>query len=222
MSQSELQEQQASTGHLSLYEAIKRAILDGTFEPGRPLIEAQLATWAGVSRTPVREALTRLEQDGVIGRGERGLVVRDRSPEEILDIYENRIVLEAAAARIAADRHTSYDRIRLERRFRNYEDANPDDQTNIAEANRHFHKGVWLASHNDSLIDLLARLDLHLGRYPATTLSYPGRWDTSIAEHRELLDAIFSRDTERSAAAAEAHFSHARKIRLDLWREATY
>src|SRR5690606_26282547 len=81
------------------YDKIRDAIVSGELAGGTPLTESSLAAWCGVSRTPIREALLRLEQDGLIVRTERGPVVRSRSPEEILDIYEVRIALEATAAR---------------------------------------------------------------------------------------------------------------------------
>lgn len=199
------------------YEVIKEAILDGTLAPGSPLVESQVAAWCGVSRTPVREALTRLEQDGLISREERGLVVRERSPEEILDIYEVRIVLEMTAARVAAERHASFDRVRLERLLRECERVDAADGAALTRVNREFHTGVWQASHNESLVDLLTRLNLHLARYPATTLSYPGRWDQAVEQHRQLVSAILSRDADKAEQLARDHFVEARDIRLSLW-----
>lgn len=206
----------------SAYEKIKDAILDGTLHPGAQLIEAFVAEWCGVSRTPVREALTRLEQDGLVERGERGLVVRDRSPEEILDIYETRIVLEATAARVAAERHTAFDRIRLERLLKATEGIDTTDGDSLVQRNRDFHRGVWQAGHNESLVDLLNRLNLHLVRYPATTLSYPGRWETALQEHRGIVDAILRRDGRAAAELAEQHFTEARDIRLQLWEQELF
>src|SRR5437016_3803193 len=86
---------------VSPYEQLVRAITSGDLPPGSPLIEVALAERFGVSRTPVREALTRLEQDGLVARGDLGLVVREITPEEILDIYDVRIVLEGRAASTA-------------------------------------------------------------------------------------------------------------------------
>src|SRR5690606_35558099 len=93
----------------SPYERIKEAIIAGDLAPGQPVVETALAEWCQVGRTPIREALTRLEQDGLLIRTSRGLVVRERSPDVILDIYETRILLEAAAARTAAARRTQLD-----------------------------------------------------------------------------------------------------------------
>jgi DNA-binding GntR family transcriptional regulator len=75
---------------------------------------------------------------------------------------------------------------------------------------------VWRASHNESLLDLLERLNLHLARYPETTLSYPGRWEQAKLEHSRLTDAIEARDSERAYDVALSHFREARDIRLIL------
>ena len=87
----------------------------------------------------------------------------------------------------------------------------------MVEANNRFHRAVWQSTHNESLIDLLERLNLHLGRYPGTTLRSPGRWATSLKQHEELVDAIERRDADRAAALANDHFAAARDIRLELF-----
>lgn len=204
---------------VSPYDRIKQAIMSGDLAPGEQLVESALATWCEVSRTPVREALTRLQQDGLVCRGAHGLVVRGSSPEEILDIYDTRIVLEARAAAVAAERRTSNDLLAMQRvaEIGRLEDLT--DPNVLAESNRDFHRTVWRASHNESLIDLLERLNLHLGRYPATTLAFPGRAAAADHEHLELINAIEERDQERASAIATRHFVAARDIRLALWRE---
>jgi len=199
------------------YDRIKQAILDGTFEPGFALVETAVAEFCGVSRTPVREALSRLEQEGLVKKTERGMTVRERTPEEILDIYEVRIALEGTAARLAAERHTRMDAIRLEHILTLADEDDKDLGQSHAEGNREFHRGVWRASHNESLIDLLERLNLHLLRYPITTLTAPGRWQESLREHRELVVAILAGDPKRAQEIAEHHFTRARDIRLALW-----
>ncbi|MGD9988291.1 GntR family transcriptional regulator [Pseudonocardia sp.] len=199
------------------YERLRDAIVSGALEPGAQLVESALAEWCGVSRTPVREALSRLEQDGLVRRGERGLVVRERSPEEILDIYEVRIVLEATAARVAAARRTQLDLVRIERLMTALTEVDTSDPAEMARRNREFHKGVWAASHNESLVDLLGRLNMHLIRYPATTLSYKDRWAEALGEHKRLVAAIVAGDATEAGNIAEAHFSRARDIRLRVW-----
>lgn len=198
------------------YESLKQAILRSELKPGQPLVETALATWLEVSRTPVREALNRLEQDGLVERGDRGLIVRHRSPEEILDIYEARIALEGTVGRTAADRRTEYDLRLLWRIVEKTSSAVRGDEARM-ELNREFHQAMWRASHNESLIDLLERLDLHLARYPATTLSYPGRWDQAGKEHIALVQAVEDRDGELARQISLQHFTTARDIRLKLW-----
>jgi DNA-binding GntR family transcriptional regulator len=205
---------------MSPYERLTQAIMSGELEPGAQLVESALAEWCEVSRTPIREALTRLEQDGLVRRGEYGLVVRESSPEEILDIYDTRIVLESRAAGVAAERRTALDLMGMRKAAERAHRATADDPYAMAETNREFHRAVWRAGHNESLIDLLERLNLHLGRYPATTLAYPGRHDTSRHEHEELVTAIEARDSELAATVATRHFTAARDIRLRLWEEA--
>lgn len=202
---------------LSPYERLKRAILAGEIRPGEPLTELVLADWYKISRTPIREALTRLEQDGLVTRGDRGLIVRESSPGEILDLYETRIVLESKAASVAADRRTSNDLIAMRRGAERSDRLDTEDGAALAQTNREFHRTVWRASHNESLIDLLERLDMHLGRYPATTLTYPGRRSSAHRQHIGLINAIERRDCEAAARVATEHFTDARAIRLQLW-----
>lgn len=93
----------------------------------------------------------------------------------------------------------------------------------MVEANQNFHQAVWRASHNESLVDLLGRLNLHLARYPGTTLGPPGRWEAARVEHRQILEAIERRDGDEAHRIAMAHFREARDIRLALFaREASF
>lgn len=204
------------------YEQIKNAILDATLAPGTALVESSLAEQFSVSRTPIREALLRLEQDGMVERTDRGLIVRDRSPEQVLDIYETRIILETAAARFAAIKHSTIDRIRLSKLLEDTSNPDVKEPAQLARMNRSFHRGVWQASHNEALVDLLSRLNLHLMRYPATTLAYPGRWERALQQHRDLVEAILTRDSDEAARVAEVHFTEARDIRLKLWETDTF
>ncbi|RZU30996.1 GntR family transcriptional regulator [Blastococcus saxobsidens] len=199
------------------YEKVYQAIMTGELAPGQPLIETALAEWCEVSRTPIREALTRLEQDGLVVRGDRGLMVRERSPEEILDLYETRIVLEAMASRVAAVRRSYMDLITLRRIAQRLETMDVSDEHAMAAGNREFHQAIWRASHNDSLSDLLQRLDMHLARYPSTTLSQPGRWAEANGEHQEIITAIEAQDADRAHDLTAAHFAKARELRLALW-----
>ena len=202
---------------IGVYERLREAILRGNYDAGSPLRESALAAELSVSRTPIREALRRLEQDGLVERGARGMQVRARSPEEILEIYEVRVVLETAAARAAAERHTAFDLLRLEQAHNAMLEISPNDPAQMAATNRAFHHLVWSMSHNATLVDLLSRLDSHLIRYKETTLTYPGRWQTVLEEHAELIDAIKHRDGERAGRVAQDHMVGARNTRLQMF-----
>ncbi|KAA5832114.1 GntR family transcriptional regulator [Saccharopolyspora hirsuta] len=194
-------------------------IVDGTFEAGAQLVELALAEKYGTSRTPVREALRRLEQDGLVERAERGMRVRTRSPEEILEIYEVRISLEATAAAAAAQRRSDFDLIRIRRAQTAMDNTATDDPPAMAAANRAVHEAIWVASHNGTIVDLLTRLNNHLTRYPATTLKVPGRWSEALAEHHALIDAIEQRDADLAHELARDHMTKARELRLQIYRD---
>lgn len=204
------------------YDRLKQAIVTGEIQPGDALVEVELAAMLGVSRTPIREALRKLEADGLVARGLRGgLEVRARSPEEILDIYEVRILLEGEAARLAAMRASQLDLIRLQRLVDRSLSMREEDQDIDAwvAINKEFHQELWAACHSEPLQSVLARLSLHLLRYPATTLAYPGRWTQAIQDHAEIVKAIRERDPARAGELARRHFTEARDIRLRLWEE---
>lgn len=201
------------------YEQLKEAIYLGELKPGQHLVETALAQGFKVSRTPIREALTRLEQDGLVVRTGTGLTVRERSPGEVLDIYEVRVLLEGAAGRTAAERRNNNDILELRKAHRRYVAAGEKDQQARVTANRAFHQAVWSAAHQPALTDLLRRIELQLGRFPITTLSYPGRWEKSIDQHEALVAAIEARDGDKAAEIASQHFADARDIRLALWED---
>lgn len=202
------------------YEKIRDAIVSGELEPGAPLVESALAAWCEVSRTPVREALRRLEQDGLVTWGERGLVVREHSAEEILDIYEVRMSLEALSARTAAERRTDHD-VRLLRATLAQGDAITGDPAELVRHSRLFHQHIQRAAHNEALSDLLDRVNLHLSRYSGNrpTLSSPGRGPVAHDEHAALVEAIADRDADAAYRIAYDHFATARDIRVQMFAE---
>ena len=145
-----------------VYDQLRALILSEEIGPDTMLVETSLATRLGVSRTPIREALRRLEQDGLVERTSRGTRVVERSPEQILEIYELRILLEGQAARAAAERATSLDINRLRAIHEQMEAAGPDDDQHRVRLNRLFHEALWAASHNGTLVEVIDRLIAHL------------------------------------------------------------
>ncbi|WP_206306018.1 GntR family transcriptional regulator [Streptomyces sp. RFCAC02] len=199
------------------YDRLRADIVAGTIPPGSHLGEVALAERYGVSRTPIREALRRLEQDGLVERIGRRMHVRLHRPEEILDIYDVRIILEEAAGRGAALRHTPLDIGLLTRAYEDMRAVAPHDHAEQARTNRVFHERLRNASHSPTLIDLLERLGDHLRRYPQTTLSHPGRWTAVLAETGALLEAVRERRADDAARIAAEHMTAARDIRLAMY-----
>lgn len=202
-----------------VYEQLRERIINGEFAPGDRLTESALAETFGLSRTPVREALRRLEQDGLVERAARGMRVRERSPNEILEIYEVRILLEAAAARAAAERSTPLDLARLNQLHDAMSKTPTDDPQALASINRRFHELIWSSSHNATLVDVLTRLNSHLQRYRGTTLTHDNRWQAVLREHEELIQAIRAGDADKAARIAEEHMEAARNVRLAMYAE---
>ncbi|WP_261165511.1 GntR family transcriptional regulator [Microbacterium sp. Marseille-Q6965] len=199
----------------SAYEQIRDAILSGAFEGGRVLSENSLAAEFGTSRTPVREALHRLEIERLVERGPRGAVVRTTSPEEILDIYDVRITLEGSAAQRAAQQASALDLVRLRARQEDMRALTSREERPAA--NQAFHEALWAASHSPTLVDLLDRLGLHLRRYPTSTLDSDDRWHEALAEHDGIIDAIARQDAAAARELAERHMSAAREARLRMY-----
>jgi DNA-binding GntR family transcriptional regulator len=198
---------------------IRQAIRTGEFLPGQQLSETGLAQWCGVSRTPVREALTRLQHEGLIVRTEHGPMVHARSFEEIYNIFEVRVVLEEKAARAAAERRTDRDLFVLRAAVAQYERAVLAPDPKVVASAVNFHQAIWKAARNETLFDLLMQLDMQIPRYPNSAMSSAEVRDRSCAHHRDLLAAIEAGDADRAAAVAAAHFVEERDIRLKYFSD---
>lgn len=205
----------------SVYDRLRADIIAGIFLPEHALVETTLGERYGTSRTPIREALQRLESELLVERSARGMRVRGSTPEEILEIYEVRIELEGLAARIAAHRHTQLDLIRI-KSARDAMEAESELQGRAAK-NRNFHQAIWAATHNATLVDQLERLNLHLLRYTTSTYAAEGRWGEAVHEHELIVKAIEARNGENAERLAEEHMSRSRDTRLELYaRETPY
>ncbi|UVY84573.1 GntR family transcriptional regulator [Brachybacterium sp. NBEC-018] len=202
----------------SIFALLHAEILDGTLAPGTPLREVALAERFEVSRTPVRDALSRLEQAGLLTRAQRGLEVQSVDPQTIMQVYDARILLEEQVAGDAALQRTVSDVLRIEALLERDRALTARDDAALIRANLEFHHAVWTASHNPVLQDLLAQLSRHLVHAPHSTLTVEGRWEQALEEHARLVAAISARDVDAARATARAHFETARAIRLDLLR----
>ncbi|MEM7171812.1 MAG: GntR family transcriptional regulator [Pseudomonadota bacterium] len=196
-------------------EEIRGAIQSGRYKPGERIREAEVADWLKVSRTPVREALRRLESEGLLTfESWRGVVVADLDRQQISELYAMREVLEGAAARLAA-RHIDEGEIELLDLLleRADETAGADE---LAAVNRQFHETIYAAAHNRYLVQTLAQLRNALALLRGTTFSIPGRAAAAAEEHRVIVSAIRERDPDKAEAAARSHIRAAQRARLRL------
>jgi DNA-binding GntR family transcriptional regulator len=205
-------------GHLragNLYQALRRAIVEGELAPGERLVERALASKYSVSRTPVREAIHRLEMDGLVEITRSGAVVVDVSAEQLSDLCAVREALEGFASRLAATSASELDVQALRALLRASEQVvMASDVERQVELNHIFHETIWHSTRNRYLIRQLAMIRQLIERRGTTTLGTPGRQAESLAEHDAILKAIEARDPEGAESAAKAHFRKAMLLRL--------
>jgi GntR family transcriptional regulator, trigonelline degradation regulator len=196
-----------------VYEELKAAIVDLRLAPGNPLREATLATQLGVSKTPVREALTRLEQEGLVETTSfKGAVVTDYSRQDLIEIYELRELLETAAVRIAAESMDEEGRARLERISRESQKLKKGDPTRLAALISQFDDVLFEQVDNSRIRALIENLRAHLIRIGHLTEGIPDRLEASVDQHERIVEAIAAHDP----LAAEKHLrDHIRSVRDD-------
>lgn len=195
------------------YARIRAAIRDGTLVPGLRLTETDLAARFGVSRTPVRQAIARLESEGLLTHeARRGLTVTRPDHAQVVELYVMREVLEGAAARLAAQ-HASPTEIGAMAELIASEPAHFDDARALAETNQRLHGLLYLAAHNRYLLRSLEQLGATMALLP-TLLTVGGRAAQAHAEHQAILAALQARNGEAAEAAARAHAQAAQRHRL--------
>lgn len=195
------------------YALILHAIDDGEMRPGDRLVESELAERFGVSRTPVREALQRLETQGLLRREGRSLIVASLDHGQLADLYAVREQLEGLAARLAA-RHAAPEEVRVLRRLLAEDRAMLGDPEALARANRRFHAQIHLASHNKFLMAQLDLVHRSMALVAGTSLAADGRGARALAEHEAIVEAIERREEDAAEAALRAHISAAFETRL--------
>jgi DNA-binding GntR family transcriptional regulator len=191
----------------AVFTRLRRAILSGDLPPGTRLVERELAEQLGVSRTPVREAFRRLEQEGLVGQyGRRNLIVRELSRDEVREILAIRAALEGLAAELAA----THARPQHLRRFATLLDqmdeaAAKGDTTALGHLNEQFNATLYAAAGSRRLSDILGSLREQAGQFAQRGYGVPGRAAEAVREHRRIVEAIAARDPERAAREARDH-----------------
>jgi DNA-binding GntR family transcriptional regulator len=193
--------------HSQAHLELRRRILEGELQPQAPLSEYQLAAQLGLSRTPVREALKRLEHEGLVRFvHNRGAFVAGLSVRDIVEIYQVREPLEALAARIAAEEMPSASVEGLERELDSAEKLAAQGRTKEAcESDVHLHKEIIRCTNNTRLVTFLATLDDQVHRVRVLSSKVPGRLNATLSEHRKILDHIKRRDGPGAHQAMVQH-----------------
>ncbi|MEM8837804.1 MAG: GntR family transcriptional regulator [Pseudomonadota bacterium] len=202
------------------YKVLHKRISDGEVKPGERLREAAIAEEFQLSRTPVREALRRLETEGlVVHQPHKGMVVRKLDHRAVTELYLMREVLEGTAAGLAS-RHASDAEVEtLFAMIAEQEDKHGDgngDGREAARLNKNFHRALYLGAHNRYLMQMLDGLSTSMALLGRTTLSLPERQQKAVAEHRAIVEAIAAHDPEGAEKAARAHIHEAHKARLRI------
>lgn len=201
-----------------VFEALRGAIVSRRLEPGERLMEVQLAEAMGVSRTPVREAIRRLELEGfVVMVPRRGAYVAQLSFKDIADAFEIREALEGLAAGLASERATEEDIEELERlQVRMTECLDRGDTKRAVDMDIQFHEKLYDASRNERLSQMISNIREQILRFRTQSLSYPGRLAEALQEHSQVIDAIAERDPVAARKHAEDHIQAARNSLMEM------
>ncbi len=203
------------SGNKDAYQLILDAIDTGIYRPGDRLVESELAERFGVSRTPIREALQRLETQSMLSRDGRSLIVASLDHNQLAELYVVRTELEGLAARLAA-RHAAPEEVRVLRAMVENDRKIVNDPETLSRANRRFHKQIHLASHNRYLVQQLDLVHRSMALLATTSLAVEGRGLAALAEHDKIVAAIEAGDSDAAYRALKDHISHAFETRLKL------
>ena len=195
------------------YSLILEAIDIGIYKPGDRLVESDLAESFGVSRTPIREALQRLETQSLLTRDGRSLIVSSLDHSQMAELYIVRAELEGLAASLAA-KHATGEEVKVLQDMVNSDRKIIADPPALAKSNRRFHKQIHLASHNRFLIKQLDLVHRSMALMATTSLAADGRGPVAVEEHQAIVTAISKGDSEEASEKLRDHISIAFITRL--------
>lgn len=200
------------------YRAVLEAIRSGEYKPGDRLRETEIADRVGLSRTPTREALRKLESDGIVEHKPRvGSVVRQLQHTEVVELYEMRLVLERTASELAAKHALDAEIDELDDINARIADA-VSTPTLAASLNQQFHQTLYQAARNRFLVEATRSMNNALMLLGPTTLGDEARVKDVCHQHSLIVDAIRASDEEAAGAAAEAHLQSSLRQRLSAMR----
>ncbi len=194
-----------------VYDSIKESILMGDIQQGQRLMETHIAEEIGVSRTPVREAIRKLELEGlVVMVPRRGAYVAEISLDEVIDVFEIRAALESLAAELASKRITENEMQKLKDiLIKEEEQADNNNVSRFIELDTEFHEILFMASRNKRLSQIINNLREHIQRYRTISLAYKGRMSVALKEHQDIMDALENGKERDVGALARKHIESA-------------
>ena len=195
------------------YVLILEAIDVGIYKPGSRLVESELAERFGVSRTPIREALQRLETQSLLARDGRSLIVASLDHNQMAELYVVRTELEGLAARLAAQ-HASEEEIDVLQQMVGADRTRTHDASALSRSNKRFHKQLHLGSHNRFLVQQLDLVHRSMALLATTSLAVEGRGPVALDEHQAIVTAISERNGAAAYQAVRQHLSQAFITRL--------
>lgn len=193
-----------------VFNTLRRAIITGEFAPGERLMEISLANRLGVSRTPVREAIRKLELEGlVIMIPRKGAQVAKITEKSLRDVIEIRCVLEEFAASLACERITPEGRENLKEAHENFVEAVKNgDILDIVEKDERFHDAIFQATSNERLITIINNLREQFYRYRMEYVKDIEQHSVLVNEHELLLRAIYDGDSETAKRIMRTHLQN--------------
>jgi DNA-binding GntR family transcriptional regulator len=199
-----------------VFETMREAIINGDLAPGERLMEVQLAEEMGVSRTPVREAIRKLELEGFVAMIPRkGAYVADYSIKDITDVFEIRAALESLAAGLACERITDDELDELQVLVVRVAAIKDNDLEELVKVDTEFHDRIYKASRNSRLEQMISNLREQIQRFRSTSLASPGRIKDTLEEHKGIIDAIADRNITLAQKLASEHVENAEHIFLE-------
>ena len=204
-----------------VFNTLRQAILKGELKPGERLMEIALAERLGVSRTPIREAMRKLEQEGlVVMIPRRGAQVANITEKDLNDVLEVRIALENVAIEKACARMSEEEMSRLWLAAKEFEHTITEGNlVKLAEADVAFHEIIYQASDNKRLIQVLNNMREQIYRYRVEYLKDENAYPTLIQEHRKILELLDKHEKEKVIEVMKVHVEKQAKVVKQIIRD---
>ncbi|MCQ6279411.1 GntR family transcriptional regulator [Bacillus sp. EB600] len=200
-----------------VYLFIKDLILDGEFKAGDRLVERELAERLNISRTPIREALFRLESQGFVKTVPRkGVIVADISEKEIIEVFTILSSLEVLAAKLAVQKLDNDTKSKFTTYIKKVEDClNDKDGTDYSELHSELNFLLYSSAKNSKLYEILSGLSDYIRAFAKTGYKKPGRAEQSMEEHLKIMEAILNQEIEMAEYLTKIHIENSKKAYVE-------